>query len=391
MADSDMNTSIDPIIAEQSSSEEPSAVIDQPQTRSHAHSVSHALSADTIVRASHALFILWLKIGLTLLAFRFFSYIWPVIILVVISLMLVATLNPLLRKLQKYIRRSLAISVIVFTVIVSTGGLLVMMVPPLVKQAHNLLIDMPKYLVKLEVAARGMGLKVKLQGSFLDISTRASTLGPESFDMLLAVIGGISAVLTVAVLTTYLLIDGSRVGTSVIGMLPRHQRLPMRQMFAEISVQVGDYMRGQIITSGQAGIFSYVFLLIVGVPEPLPLAFLMAVADVIPMAGPLIATIPAFLLALTIGTKTAVIVLVGYLVYHLIESHILVPRIYGTSMKLSPSVILIAIMTGASLMGILGALLALPVAAAIPVVFRYIQEWREREDQLQDIESRTLP
>ena len=337
------------------------------------------------------MFILWLKIGLTLVAFRFFSYIWPVIILLTISLMLVATLNPLLKKLQKYIRRSLAISVIVFMAIVSTGGLLVMMFPPLVRQAHHLLIDLPQYLAKIEIAARGIGLKVKLQGSFLDISTRASNLGPESFDMLLAVIGGISAVITVAVLTTYLLIDGSRVGTSVMGMLPRHQRLPMRQMFAEISVQVGDYMRGQIITSAQAGLFSYVFLSIIGVPEPLPLAFLMAVADVIPMAGPLIATIPAFLLALTVGTKTAVIVLIGYLLYHLVESHILVPRIYGSSMKLSPSVILIAIMTGASLMGILGALLALPVAASIPVVFRYIQEWREREDQLQEGDTRTLP
>jgi predicted PurR-regulated permease PerM len=74
-----------------------------------------------------------------------------------------------------------------------------------------------------------------------------------------------------------------------------------------------------------------------------------------------------------------VIVLVGYVLYHQVESHVIVPRIYGGTMKLAPSIIVIAILVGATLMGILGALLALPVAAAIPVVLRAVAECRERE------------
>ncbi|MEP6756558.1 MAG: AI-2E family transporter, partial [Chthonomonadales bacterium] len=311
---------------------------DAPDATDAQPEISHnsiSVSPDTITRVSHAVFTLWIKIGFTLIAFRFFGLVWPVLILIISSLMLVATLNPLLRKLQKYIRRTLAISAILFVTIVATGGLIVLMVPPLMNQANNLVANTPGYLSKMEVAARGVGIKLKLRGTILDISQRAKTVGPEDLDTLATIISGISAVLTVAVLTTYLLIDGSRVGTSMIGMLPRHQRLPMRQMVGEIGLQVGDYMRGQIITSGQAGIFSYVYLLILGIPEPLPLAVLMAVADVIPMAGPLIATIPAVLLALTLGMSKAIYVLVGYLIYHLIESHILVPRIYGKTMKLS--------------------------------------------------------
>jgi predicted PurR-regulated permease PerM len=139
-------------------------------------------------------------------------------------------------------------------------------------------------------------------------------------------------------------------------------------------------MRGQLITSALAGLFAYVLLGAFGVPEPLALAFLMAVTDAIPMVGPLIGTVPAVLMALTQGVPVALIVLAAYIAYHQIESHVLVPKIYGTTMSLSPSVIVIAILIGATLMGVLGALLALPVAAAVPVVLRHVEEWRERAE-----------
>jgi predicted PurR-regulated permease PerM len=152
-------------------------------------------------------------------------------------------------------------------------------------------------------------------------------------------------------------------------------------MLAEISAQVGGYMRGQLVTSALAGLFSFALLVALHVPEPLALAFVMAAADAIPMVGPLIGTVPAVLMALTLGAPTALAVGAGYVIYHLFESHVLVPRIYGNIMKLSPSVIIIAILIGATLMGILGALLALPVAAAVPVVLRYVGEWRDRETE----------
>src|SRR6185369_3391343 len=104
-----------------------------------------------------------------------------------------------------------------------------------------------------------------------------------------------------------------------------------------IGSQVGDYVRGQLITSGLAGLFSFILLWALGVPEALALGALMAVADVIPMIGPLIGTVPAVLMAFTLGPRTALIVLVCYITYHQLESHILVPRIYGKTMKLSPS------------------------------------------------------
>jgi predicted PurR-regulated permease PerM len=339
-----------------------------------------AIAPETIRHAGNALFVLWLKIAATLLAARLMSNIWQIVVLAIFTLMLVATLNPLVRRLQKRLTRAKAIAIVVFGIVATTGALLVLMIPPLVSQAKALVVNLPHYLSLIENATHRMGVKLNLHGSSLDLSQHAASLG-EAFDALVTVFTGIAAVLTVAVLTTYLLIDGQSAATSALGMLPRHQRLPIRQMFGEIGSQVGDYMRGQLITSVQAGVFSYILLLVLGVPEPLPLAVLMAVADVIPMIGPLVGTVPAVLMALTLGPAKAVIVLVGYVVYHQIESHIIVPRVYGRAMKLSPTVIIFSLLVGAMLMGISGALLALPAAAAAPVVFRHVQEWRQREDE----------
>ncbi len=350
------------------------------------------LSPETIKEAAHALFILWLKIAATLVAARLAVLIWPVFVLVILSVMLVATFNPLVTRLQQRIKRANAISLVVGAVSVATAALLAVIIPPLLRQARGLMIHMPQYLNQMEKTARQWGLKLNLHGSSLDLTHSAANLGPGLLQMVQSIFSGITGVLTVAVLTIYLLIDGQRVATSALGLLPRHHRLAVRQMFGEIGVQVGDYMRGQILTSVLAGVFSYSLLLIFHVPEPLALAFIMAVTDAIPLAGPLIGMVPALLMALTVGTPTAFIVLVAFVLYHQFESHILLPRIYGRTMKLSPSVVVISILIGATLMGIMGALLALPVAAAIPVVLRYIQEWREREDTEQSPEEqRALP
>lgn len=337
-----------------------------------------SLSPATIHQIGGALFTLWLKIGATLLLVKLLALVWPVLVLLVISLMLVATFNPLVRSMQRFVTRAWAITAVVIGCVMTTAGLLVMVIPPLVRQAQQLMVELPSYLTQIESAARKMHLPLRLHGTSLDLSKRAAALGPEALNVLWTVFSGVTGVLTVAVLTTYLLIDGPRVATGLVRLLPRPQRLPIRQMFAEIGLQVGGYMRGQLITSVLSGIFSYVLLYCCGVPEALSLACLMAVSDAIPMVGPLIGTVPAVLMALPRGAPVALTVLVGYVLYHQIESHVLVPRIYGKTMSLSPSVIVIAILIGATLLGTLGALLALPVAAAIPVVMRYVQEWHDR-------------
>lgn len=342
-----------------------------------------SIAPETIQQTGKALFVLWLKIAATLALARILVLIWPVILLLILSLMLVATFNPLVRRLQKHVARGWAITTVVFGVLFATVGLLALIIPVLFRQARNVLTNLPRYLEEIEVSVRKIGIPLRLKTNF-DLSERAANLGPETWDLLITVFSGITGLLTIAALTTYLLIDGQRVATSALSILPRYHRLPVRQMFGEIGMQIGDYMRAQFITSALAGAFSYVLLLVLGVPEALALAVLMAVFDAVPIVGPLIGTIPAVMLALTKDTTTGIIVLVGYTLYQQVENHILIPRIFGKTMQLSSSVIIIALLIGATLMGILGALLALPAAAAIPVIFRYYQEWQKREEERQE-------
>src|SRR5207249_4487200 len=100
----------------------------------------------------------------------------------------------------------------------------------------------------------------------------------------------------------------------------------------------------------------------------------------IPLVGPLLGIVPAALMALSRGPSTALLVVVAYTVYLQIEGNLIVPRVYGSALKLSPFVVLVAFLLGATLLGMPGMLLALPVAAAIPVIARYVSEWRERMD-----------
>lgn len=330
-----------------------------------------------------------LKVVGTVLGLWLVVQVWPVLVLILLSLMLVATFNPLVRRLQARLNRTWAITAVMLGLVLLFAAMLGLMIPSLVRQAQNLITHLPEYARTVEAAAQRAGIPLEISAATANWTQRVASLGPKLLGVLSSVVSGVTGVLTVAVLSLYLLIDGPRIGTGIMRALPRTERLPARRMLQEIAEQVGGYMRGQLLTSTLAGVFTFVLLAALGVPEPLALAFLMAVMDAVPMIGPIIGTVPAVLLALTQGVPTAVAVTIGFLLYQQLENHVLVPRIYGNTMKLSSSVILIAILIGATLMGILGALLALPVAAAIPVLLRYVGEWQEREHEREAADAGT--
>jgi predicted PurR-regulated permease PerM len=190
----------------------------------------------------------------------------------------------------------------------------------------------------------------------------------------------LAPILTVCVLTIYLLIEGKEVGGRLARLLPRKRRRAARQVVSQLGDQVGGYMRGQMITSALAGLVSLVLLAGVGVQEPIALAVLAAVADAVPVLGLLIAMVPSALVALTLAPSKALLVVVVMLVYHQLEANLIAPRVYGNTMGLSLSTILVSLMIGYQLMGILGMFLALPVAAGLPSVFSLVHEWESEEE-----------
>ena len=300
---------------------------------------------------------------------------WEVTVSVIISLMFVATFNPLVRRLQTRVGRGWAITAVMLTALLGVALLLGLIIPSLVRQGQSLVERAPELLSRAEELARGANIQVDLRTPGQQVASRVA---PTLLSASLRFLGGVMTILTIFVLTIYLLIEGPDVGKNLLRLLPRPERQPVQRMVSEIGVQIGAYVRGQLLTSVLAGLFSFAVLSVLGVPEPLALAALMAVADLIPMVGPIVGTVPAVLMALSRDVPTAGIVLAAYLVYQQIEGNLIVPRVYGQALKLTPVVVLIAFLVGGTLMGILGALLALPVAAAIPIIAGYVAEWRER-------------
>jgi predicted PurR-regulated permease PerM len=190
-------------------------------------------------------------------------------------------------------------------------------------------------------------------------------------------------------MTAYLLIaDGERILFWCFRYLPARQRAKVRLALPEVSHVVGAYLIGQLITSTLFAIFAVVVTFAFGVPEAILLALLAFVADAIPLVGATIATVPAVLLAWTVSPSHALIVLALYFVYQQIENHFIVPRVYKNTLQISSFGVLLSVAIGAHLLGIIGALIALPIAAAIPAIEKI---WREEQPVAPTPEEIGLP
>jgi len=330
------------------------------------HRVTFDIAPAAIYRIVFALATIWLLIR-----------IFPVLILIVLSLMLVATFNPLVRKWQARLGRSWAIVAVVTALIGGLLGTLAILIPSLLSQGARVIQNAPHYSHQIQNMLAQHHIHYNIQKQVEQFSGKVTEATPEMMSIVTSVVNIVAAFATVGILTIYLLIEGPEVGTALMRLLPRKDRLRVRQLVMEIGGQVGGYMRGQMITSALAGLFSFVTLWMAGVPAALALGALAAIADAIPLIGLLIALVPAALLALTVSPAKAGIVIVAYLVYHQIEDHFIAPKVYGAALGLSLSIIVISLLIGVELMGMLGAVLALPVAAAIPSVIAFIQEWQE--------------
>src|ERR1041385_4736783 len=183
-------------------------------------------------------------------------------------------------------------------------------------------------------------------------------------------IEALTAVIFVLVMAIYLLIEGRRAFQGLIPFAEPRQRKKWERTAHEIGGVILAYMRGQAITCFLCGGWAYLVLTLCRVPAALALAVIAFVADLVPVVGTIVMTVPAVLLALLVGPLQALLVAGGYLLYHLVESYFIVPRVYGSQMRLSTLTVLLAIAAGGALQGALGAVLILPFVAAYPIVER---------------------
>ena len=185
-----------------------------------------------------------------------------------------------------------------------------------------------------------------------------------------AIAGGLAGLGVALVLAVYFLIDGRRTYLWLTAFVPAPARARVHETAIEARDVAAAYVRGNLITSAMATVATLVFLLALQVPAALFLALIAGVCNLLPVVGILISAAPAVLLGLTVSTGTGVAVAAFFAIYNIIENYYIQPKVYGREMQLSDIAVIIAFLIGAELGGVLGALVALPIAAIYPVVER---------------------
>ncbi len=315
------------------------------------------ISVSTMVKLVLVLAACWLVVRLSTVA-----------LVLTTSLMFVGLLSPMVERLEaRGVRRGAGIT-IVFSVlfaivlvvvtltipeVLAQGGALVEQEPVLREQLAQWLA---KYRATASIASSLRHLDyTALLGSSTQIALASSVRAAE------VVAYGVGAVF----LALYMIIDRDRLRGALFAVVPRPHHIRLSRIMANLERIVGGYIRGQAITCLLMGIFMFVLLTIVGAKSALALAVMAAVADVLPYIGIVLVIVPAVLATLSIGPLVAGGVAIAIFVYQEIESRLLMPVVYGRALRLPSSVVLFALLTGGTLMGIVGALLALPVAAAV--------------------------
>ena len=295
-----------------------------------------------------------------------------ILIELLVALLLTAALDPAVTRLERRgLPRPASVALTVLGLLGALALVLGLAVPALVEQGAGFVRDLPSYAERAEgVLAPYPPLQQRLQEA-----VGAGSADPAGlFGGILTAAGGVVDVATagvlVAVMTAYLLIDGERTYDWTVRFLPRAHRVRARRLLPEISRVVGGYVLGQAVTSLLFGAFTFAVAVAVGLPQPFLLAAVAAVADAVPLVGVVIATVPPVLLALLDSPAKAGLVLALFVACNQLESHLLVPRIYGQARGISPFAALIAALVGWRLLGIVGILIALPLAAIVPAAER---------------------
>jgi predicted PurR-regulated permease PerM len=280
----------------------------------------------------------------------------------------------------------------VFVVLLAiVGSFLAAAVPALVDQGGKLIQDVPGYIQQLDDSNSLLGQlndKIHLKDNveqFLNSSGSGLASGIVSVGE--TVLSTFSSSIIVLVLTAYFLADMPRVRATMYRFVPAQRRPRAVLLGDQILVKVGGYVLGNVIISVISAVVTYVWLLIFGVPYALLLAILFALLDLVPVIGSLVAGVLVALAAFSVSVPVGIATIGYFIAYKFLEDYVLSPRVFGKVLKLPALVTVVAILIGAALLGLVGALVALPIAAALmlltqEMLFPRLDRGRTRPSQV---------
>jgi predicted PurR-regulated permease PerM len=310
-----------------------------------------------------------------------------VLIRALIALFLAISLDPAVRLLTRWhLRRGLAILTIILVTLALAAAFLQSVIPAMVDQFDALVKDFPGYLASLQHRSASyrelsdrFHLTSQLEALLASLPAR---LGSGLLGLTGRLFSALFSALTVAVLTIYFMADLPRLRRGAVLLLPRAHRAEGGRIADVLIDKVGAYMIGNIVVSIVAGLAAFAALTGLGVPFAVPLAFVVAVCDLIPMIGATLGAVICVLVALlaTSVWPTAVLMAAFFVLYQQLENYLIAPRIMRGAVKLSPAAVLLAALIGGAALGLIGALMAIPVAAGATVLLSERLQARDAAD-----------
>jgi predicted PurR-regulated permease PerM len=290
-------------------------------------------------------------------------------LLVLLAVLLAVTLDPLVRRLE---RRGLprwgASTVVAFALLSVVGAIVYFAATTLPGQGHMVATRMIE--AERDLAQRVPEVVREAVGAGSPGEMVQSYLGPAMLRLTQAVVGSLVVVALAFILTLYLLIEGETTYRWLLAFVPARRRAKVAETAVESQRVIFGYVAGNVATSIFATIFVLVALSLLKVPAALLLALVAGIADFVPVLGFIASAVPAVVLALSVSPTVAVIVLLLYVGYHTLENYLIAPWVYGDRLRLSNVAVVLAFAVGAAIAGVIGALIALPIAAAYPAIER---------------------
>jgi predicted PurR-regulated permease PerM len=309
------------------------------------------------------------------------------LLIIYVSVLLAIGLGPLVHTLEQQLApgrmrapRWLAILVIYITLVGALTVLGLLVVPPLIAQAQDLWRRTP------ELFDRGQSLLIRYHlldhPITLEEAVRNAPGPGDAVGTVATAVGNvftaILAFVTILMLTFYLLVESDTLFAAFARLFRRADRPRVEVAARQISTKISAWLSGQLILAGAIGSSSAVGLYLIGVPYFYVLALLSAFGEMIPVIGPIFSAVPAVLVALTVSPKTALFVVLFFLAQQQVENHLLVPKVMERQVGVSAVTVIVALLVGGSLLGILGAVLAVPTAAIVQVIVQQILDERDR-------------
>ncbi|MDD5342335.1 MAG: AI-2E family transporter [Patescibacteria group bacterium] len=337
-----------------------------------------------------------LKVILIILAIWVLYLIKNVLGILFISLIITAGMTPWVDWLEnKKIPRVLGTAILYVILLGIFSLVVILIIPVLSEQIGQIISVFPSYYDKivkgfeaLKASSGDTALVSSVQQSLGAINQSLTKAASGIFSSLVAVFGGFASFLSIMVIAFYLTLERNGWKKTVHALAPSQYQPYLTHLGNRITVKLGAWLRGQLLLCVIIFVMSYIGLTILGVKYALVLALIAGLTEFVPIIGPIVGAVPAIFLSFAQSPLKALLVLILYIVIQQLENNLIVPKVMQRSVGLNPIVVIIAMLIGAKLGGIIGMVLAIPIAAVIQVFSSdFFGQKRNRDDQLETTDS----